>query len=98
MLTLKNAMNTGSQLLNQGNGERLELMTSWTIPYQRFDGVLRHLGDNDQEFAILYLQGFYATSMLYAIMLRNTGLQMNGRIKNSRPLHSIFSRAEDELG
>ncbi|MBA3823736.1 MAG: hypothetical protein H0X24_07515 [Ktedonobacterales bacterium] len=61
MLTLKNAMNAGTQLLNQGNDERLELVTSWTIPYQRFDGVLRHLDGHNRELTVMALTGFFDT-------------------------------------
>ena len=61
MLTLKNAMNAGTQLLNQQGDERIELVTSWTIPYQRFDGVMRHLNDTDHEIAVVFLNGFWET-------------------------------------
>lgn len=61
MMTLKNAMNASEQLLNVHADERLELVTKWTIPYQRFDGVLRHLDGAEHEIAQLTLSGFYET-------------------------------------
>jgi len=47
--------------LNAHEGERLELHTSWTIPYQRFDGVLRHVDGTEHEIAQMALNGFYET-------------------------------------
>jgi hypothetical protein len=61
MLTLKNAMNAGKQLLNDHLGERLVLDLQWTVPYQQFDGNLRHLDGQGVQVHSLACRGFYET-------------------------------------
>jgi hypothetical protein len=96
MMTLKNAMNAGTSLLNQGIDERLELVAQWTIPYQQFDGILRYLDKDDQEIEVVHSTGFYDTFTTVSTFAREHGFSDTWQVQTISSSTTVPTHSEVE--
>lgn len=86
MLTLKNAMNMGDQLLNEHQGERLVFATKWLVSYSQFDGVLTHFNMQGEQIHSAASQGFYETFVAVSAYAKDHGFADTWQVVNQLPM------------